>query len=251
MVRSAFVQAAVSAWCSGANSALVAASPARTSTATAPWAAAGMKRGACRRSRMRAPMPRRSRPAQASTMASKSPASSLARRVLTLPRRSPMTRSGRCARSSACRRSDEVPTRAPKGSSSKPAKLLDTKASKGSARSSTAARAKPGSSSIGTSLSECTAASARSSSIATSSSFRNRPLPPISASGWSSTWSPRVVIGTSSTCSPGCASRSSAATCSVCHSASALSRVARRIFSIRPPPRGVSGVRAASAGSAG
>ena len=39
-----------------------------------------------------------------------------------------------------------------------------------------------GSSSIGTSLSECTAQSASPRSIATSSSFRNRPLPPISAS---------------------------------------------------------------------
>jgi hypothetical protein len=54
----------------------------------------------------------------------------------------------------------------------------DTKASRGSSRSITQARAKPSGSSIGTSLSECTAMSARPSSSATSSSLTNRPLPP-------------------------------------------------------------------------
>jgi hydroxymethylbilane synthase len=54
-------------------------------------------------------------PAQANTIASYSPASSLARRVLTLPRRSRSCRSGRSARSCACRRSEEVPTTAPCG----------------------------------------------------------------------------------------------------------------------------------------
>ena len=49
----------------------------------------------------------------------------------------------------------------------------------------------PGTDSAGTSLSECTAISARPSSKAVSSSFRKRPLPPISASERSSTSSPR------------------------------------------------------------
>ena len=51
--------------------------------------------------------------------------------------------------------------------------------------------------------------SARPSSSATSSSFTNRPLPPTCASGRSRTWSPRVVMPTISTASPGwrCAQR--------------------------------------------
>ena len=87
---------------------------------------------------------------------------------------------------------------------------------------------KPGGSSIGTSFNECTAMSARPSCKATSSSLRNRPLPPISASGRSMIWSPRVVIGTNWMSSPACAARRRAATCSACHRASALWRVAMR-----------------------
>ena len=46
--------------------------------------------------------------------------------------------------------------------------------------------------------------------------------------------SPRVLIGTRTTSSPGCAARRRAATCSVCHSASGLFRVAMRICFIHP-----------------
>ena len=73
--------------------------------------------------------PSRCRPAHASRMASYSPASSFARRVLTLPRRSTSSRSGRSARSCACRRSDELPTRAPCGNAAISSYRLLTKAS--------------------------------------------------------------------------------------------------------------------------
>src|SRR5688572_7909269 len=112
-------------------------------------------------------------------------------------------------------------------------KRLLTKASAWSARARMAGSANGPSSSIGTSLSECTAQSASPRSIATSSSLRNSPLPPIAASERSSTSSPRVVIGTSTTSSPGCAARSRSAACSLCHRASGLLRVAMRIVAMR------------------
>ena len=52
------------------------------------------------------------------------------------------------------------------------------------------------------------------------------PLPPMSASGWSSTRSPSVVIPRRLTSLDGYNAASSARTCSACHSASADSRVA-------------------------
>src|SRR5581483_10281395 len=91
--------------------------------------------------------------------------------------------------------------------------------------------------SIGTSLSECTARSARPSSIAISSSLMKRPLPPMSASAWSSTRSPWVVIPSSSTSHDGYNSPSRALTCVACHIASADSRVA--ITSRRGPVTGM------------
>ena len=233
IARSASTRTRVSAWSSTASSPHIDASPSRHSIAIAPCAGAGNHCGASSRARMRCSNPSRIRPAQARTMASYSPPSSLPRRVPTLPRRSRSSRSGRSARSCACRRSEEVPTRAPGGNASMFAKAFDTKASAGSSRSRIAGRANPGSSSIGTSLSECTAQSDSPRCIDSSSSLRNRPLPPIAASERSSTSSPRVLIGTSSTASPGCAARSRAATCSLCHSASGLLRVAMRRRSMR------------------
>src|SRR5690606_8331793 len=122
----------------------------------------------------------------------------------------------------------------------------ETSASAWSARASTAASAKPGSRSIGTSLSECTAMSASPRCIASSSSLRNRPLPPRSASERSRISSPRVLSGTSATSSPGWASRRRAATCSVCHSASGLLRVAMRRRAMRAlsPERAPQGTQA-------
>ncbi len=228
MARSHSTQRRVSASSSTRVSAATPSSAARCSMAMAACATAGNQSGADRRERMRSPSPSRSSPAQARMMASYCPASSLARRVFTLPRRSSRCRSGRNARSCAWRRKDEVPTRAPLGRSERCAWALLMKASAASARSNTAPMANPGSSSIGTSFNECTAMSARPSCKATSSSLRNRPLPPISASGRSMIWSPRVVIGTNWMSSPACAARRRAATCSACHRASALWRVAMR-----------------------
>src|SRR3954470_13175876 len=88
----------------------------------------------------------------------------------------------------------------------------------------TQASAKPAGRSMGTSLSECTARSARPSSRATSSSLTNRPLPPTLLSDRSRIWSPRVVIPSSLTAWPRCSS--SDCTCSACQSANRLSRVA-------------------------
>ena len=57
--------------------------------------------------------PSRRRPAAASRMTSAWPASSLPRRVSTLPRSGTTSRSGRSAASRPLRRADDVPTRAP------------------------------------------------------------------------------------------------------------------------------------------
>jgi phosphoenolpyruvate carboxylase len=61
------------------------------------------------------------------------------------------------AKSCTTRRRLAVPTTAPCGNASSEANRFETKASRGSSRSSTAASAKPAGSCIGTSLSECTA----------------------------------------------------------------------------------------------
>src|SRR5690348_17238759 len=74
--------------------------------------------------------------------------------------------------------------------------------------------------------------SARPSSSATSSSFTNRPLPPTWASGRSSTRSPLVVMGTSSTARPGWRARRASATSPAWARARRLSRVAMRTESV-------------------
>ena len=130
--------------------------------------------------------------------------------------------------SCAARRRLEVPTTASGDSSSSEAYRVLTKASRASARVITAARSNPSGRSIGTSLSECTASSARPSNSATSSSLVNSPLPPISASGRSRIWSPRVVMPSSATSAAGWRARSSSATWLACQRASRLSRVAMR-----------------------
>ena len=184
--------------------------------------------------RMRAPRPRRLSPAAASTMASNCPSSSFRSRVCKFPRRGSSFKSGLSARSCACRRKLLVPTTAPRGNSWSEAKRGLTNASAGSSRSSTAASTKPSGKSIGTSLSECTAKSACPCSSANSSSFTKRPLPPILDRLRSSTSSPRVESGKRRTVAPS-SSRSRVATCSACHRASGLWRVAI-VNSICMPP---------------
>ena len=67
----------------------------RHSMPTMPWPIAGSMSCGARRARIRDSSPRRSSPAAASTVASQAPASSLARRVSTLPRSTTTSRSGR------------------------------------------------------------------------------------------------------------------------------------------------------------
>ena len=191
----------------------------------APWPAAGSMSAGSKQQRMRCPSPRRFRPAAASTMASKPPSSSLRKRVSRLPRSGSILKSGRSASSCTTRRRLEVPTTAPGGSAARLSKRLETQASRGSSRASTAASSKPSGSAIGTSLSECTARWARPSASACSNSLTNRPLPPTLLSARSRIWSPRVVMPSRPTARPK-RSASSARTCSACHSASRLSRVA-------------------------
>ena len=162
----------------GASASITSMRSERTSMPRAPWPAAGSITDGSNTARIRASKPKRFKPAAASTMASYRPSSSLRKRVSRLPRKGSIFRSGRNARNKAMRRRLDVPTTAPSGKASRSAYLFDTNASRGSSRSITQASSNPCGNSIGTSLSECTAKSARPSSIATSNSLTNRPLPP-------------------------------------------------------------------------
>ena len=190
----------------------------------APCPAAGSICSVSKMCRIRACKPNRLRPEAANTMPAYWPSSSLRKRVSKLPRSGSMRKSGRSARNNTVRRKLDVPTTAPAGKSSKRANCGETQASRGSSRSITQARAKPSGMSMGTSLSECTAKSARPSSKATSNSLTNKPLPPTLLSERSKIWSPWVVMPNSLTLCPSCWSK--AWTCSACHMANRLSRVA-------------------------
>ena len=179
---------------------------------------------------MRLSSPRRMRPAAARMIASYCPSSSLRSRVSRLPRRLLITSCGYLARSTASRRRLEVPTTAPAGSSSRPAYLLETKASRGFSRAEMTGSAKPSGITMGTSFIECTARWARPSSIATSSSLMNRPLPPISASGRSRIWSPLVVMPRMTTSESGFSAARRSRTWTACHMARRDSREARTIL---------------------
>ena len=222
--RSADTVSQVSVCTSGRRASTKSWRSVRISMPRAPWPAAGNISVGAKTWRIRAPSSRRLSPAAASTMPAYWPSSSLRSRVSRLPRRGSMRRSGRSARISTVRRRLDVPTTAPCGRSARLANWGETKASRGSSRSITQASAKPSGRSMGTSLRECTARSARPSSSAVSSSFTNRPLPPTLLRDRSRIWSPLVVIPSSVTWWP-CAC-SKALTCSACHSARRLSRVA-------------------------
>ena len=191
-----------------------------------PWPTAGSDTLGSSSEPMRDSRPRRVRPAAASTMASSSPSSRRFSRVSTLPRKGAMSRSGRAMSSWARRRRLEVPSRAPRGRSASVCAPRAISASRGSARGSIAARTIPTGSSLGTSFIECTARWARPSASAASSSLMNSPFPPMAARLRSWIRSPLVDIGRSSTLRSACALRNRAATCSACHSASLLMRVA-------------------------
>ena len=180
---------------------------------------------------MRSARPRRRSPAQASSVASATPSSSLRSRVSTLPRIGTTLRSGRTCSTCACRRSDEVATTAPGGRSISEATLRLMKASRTSSRGSRQAIVRPAGSSVGMSFMECTARSISPASRASSSSLVNRPLPPASASGRSWMRSPVVLMTrTSKACRPGpCAASSRARTSAACARASGEPRVPIRI----------------------
>ena len=109
-----------------------------TRSASAPWATWGTMTAGSSGSATSPSRPRRSRPAMASTIASNRWAA--ARRVSMLPRSSAKVRSGRRYASWARRRTEPVATVPPVGISSKRA---PTRASRGSARSGTAAMTRP------------------------------------------------------------------------------------------------------------
>ncbi len=182
----------LSAWSIAARRSRVAASSARDSMAMMPCPTAGMNASASSVSVAASARPSRLRPASASNVASTSPASSLRRRVSTLPRNDTTARSGRSRFTSACRRSDAVPTTAPAGSSPSDFDLRLMKTSRGSSRGSTAVMMRPSGSAVGMSLAECTARSTSPAASASSISLVNSPLPPTSDSGRSRMASPVV-----------------------------------------------------------
>ena len=135
---------------------------------------------------------------------------------------------GRAAARASCttRRRLEVPTRAPCGSSRqrRVARSRRRRRAGPRARAPRPARS-PAAGPSARPSANAPRGAARPSSSAVSSSLTNRPLPPTLDSVRSRIWSPRVVMPSSSTCRPKRA-RSSARTCSACHSARRLSRVA-------------------------
>ena len=164
---------------------------------------------------MRSARPRRRSPAQASSVASATPSSSLRSRVSTLPRIGTTLRSGRTCSTWACRRSEEVATVAPFGRSASDRGLAaDEGIAHVLARQQAGDRSSPAGSSVGMSFMECTARSISPASRASSSSLVNRPLPPASASGRSWMRSPVVLMArTSNACAPApCAASSRART---------------------------------------
>ncbi len=112
----------------------VSKSPARIAIAIAPCPTDGGNvagsSGVC----ARASSPSRRNPASASTAASNSPRATFSSRVPTLPRSSLIEMSGRARNTSACRRTEDVPTIAPGGNAASEVSLKATKTSRASSR---------------------------------------------------------------------------------------------------------------------
>ena len=113
MARSALTRIVVSGQARACNNAITSGWSLRHSMPTAPCPTAGKEISEASCSLMRSPISKRIKPAQARMIASYSPASNFAKRELTFPRRSLITKSGRLARSCAWRRKELVPTTAP------------------------------------------------------------------------------------------------------------------------------------------
>ena len=234
--RSAAAAIRVCRWSTRAQTA-AASPPLRVSMAIAPWHGAGTKIRASSLSLMRPAAPMRSRPAQARSSPSTSPSSSLRSRVSTLPRSGTTISSGCNSRRKAARRALPVPMEAPLSSDPSPRPSRVTRASRQSARSRKAATSSPAMRSLGRSLAECTAASARPSEIASSSAALNHPSPSSRSTGVpgrSSPWARMTTVSRASTPAPRSVSTARAA----CATARRLPRVASR----RAPP-GVTAAR--------
>src|SRR3990170_883299 len=160
-------------------------------------------------------------------------------RLSTLPRISATRRSGRAARSWAARRGLPLPTTAPAGSAASVEPSRETRASRTSARSLTAATASPSVEPEGISFKLCTATSISPSRRARSSSTTKTPRPPISASE-SCERSPLVVTLRRWKRTPGWARRRASRTSSVCRRARRLPRLpttnSRRATTSAPAP---------------
>ena len=124
-------------------------------------------------------------PRARASVASAPPSPSFFSRVSTLPRKSITRRSGRRRLTCAARRKDDVPMTAPGGRSASDSALALMKASRTSARGSTAAMTRPWGSCVGRSFIECTARSTAPPRSASSISLVNSPLPPKSRKGLS------------------------------------------------------------------
>ena len=223
--RSAATAHSVAGWTMVAKSALRSARPLEYSTAIAPCPGAGTQNVGLKRCVTRCWRPSRSSPAAASTRASQAPASSLAKRVPTLPRTGANLRSGRARRRKVARRRLDVPMRVPSGRASKPAPPLGaTKASRASARGPAVAATSPAGSCPGRSFMLCAAKSARPSMSAASNAFTKTPLPPGAGGAASGRSSPSAATCKSVAGAPAAASM--ARTRSACTSASGLLRVA-------------------------
>ena len=140
--------------------------------------------------------------ATATTTAATSSDSPMATRRAMFPRSWVKTRSGRSQAIWARRRADPVATSAP---GTRSARVEPTRPSRGSARGGTAPSTRSGGITEGMSFAECTAASARPSRTAASTSVTKTPCPPMRSSGVSASRSPFVRTMTGSTTSPGCA----------------------------------------------
>src|SRR3990170_4125710 len=145
-------------------------------------------------------------------------------RLSTLPRISATRRSGRAARSWAARRGLPVPTTAPAGSAPRVKPSRETRTSRTSARSLTAATVSPSVEPEGMSFKLCTATSIWPPRRARSSSTTNTPRPPISASD-ACDRSPLVVTVRSWKRASGWARRRASRASSVCRRASRLARL--------------------------
>ena len=166
-------------------------------------------------------LPSRLSPAAASSVASATPASSLLRRVSTLPRNGTIWRSGRARNIWAARRIEEEPSLAPCGNASRLRYLSETKASRTSSRSRKAASTSPSGRNEARSLLEWTPRSISSAASAASISRENSPLPPASLSGRSVSLSPLVVMTRISIRSAGTPCASANSRCVSCAWASA------------------------------